>query len=64
MLFYLATIRFYWKLRVTIVLFLLRPQNRARKCLCNLRTLKTRRVNIPLSLDAFIVPHRLLPFQI
>jgi hypothetical protein len=29
----------------TLVLFLPRPQNRARKSLCNLRTLKPRRVN-------------------
>ena len=47
-----------------LVLFLLCPKNRARKCLCNLRTLKPRRINIPSFLDAYIVPHRLLPFQI
>ena len=28
-----------------LVLFLPRPTNRARKCLCNLRTLKSRRVD-------------------
>ena len=32
--------------RAALVLCLPRPQNRARKCLCNLRTFKPRRVNI------------------
>ena len=55
------------KVQDTLVLFLPRPQNRAGKCLCNLRTLKPRRVNIPssfLTLDAFIVPQLVLSSQI
>jgi hypothetical protein len=46
------------KIILDIVLFLPRPQNRARKCLHNLRTFKLRRVNITLSpwtLDAICV---------
>ena len=35
-----------------VVLFLPCPQNHLRKCLCNLRTLKPRRVNIPSSVLA------------
>jgi len=51
----------------TLVLFLPRPQNCARKSLCNLRTLKSCCVNIPSSLwtlDTFIAPQLLPAFQI
>jgi hypothetical protein len=44
--------------RLCVVLFLPRPQNRAKKCLHNLRTFKLRRVNItssPWTLDAICV---------
>jgi hypothetical protein len=43
---------------LSLVLFLPRPQNRARKCLHNLRTFKPRRVNItssPWTLDTICV---------